>query len=87
MKLYPWDEVCATVDKLIKQGANCFQQFNCEHCGAKQTMEQPNVFTMLGGCEECGKITNIKKNGMNYMVVATTPQGIAALPKNREGKL
>jgi hypothetical protein len=87
MKLYPWNEVCITVDKIIKGGANCYQQWNCEHCGAKQTMENANVFSVFGNCEECKKITNIKKNGMNYMVVATSPKGIDTLLKHRKGEL
>jgi hypothetical protein len=68
MKLHPWDEVAANVKEKIKQGHLCYQQFNCEHCGTKQTMDQPNKFYKLGECEECHKITDIYKNGMNFML-------------------
>jgi hypothetical protein len=68
VKLYPWDEVIDRVDELIKRGADVYQQFNCEHCGAKQTMDTPNVFHESGICEECRKLTDIKKHGVNFMI-------------------
>jgi transcription elongation factor Elf1 len=70
MKLYPWGVVLEQVDKLIMRGADVYQQFNCEHCGAKQTMDKPNIVYETGTCEECGKLTDIKQRGMNYMVHA-----------------
>jgi hypothetical protein len=86
MRLYPWDEIIVTIRELIAEEINCFQQFNCEHCQAKQTMERPNVFYEHGICEECGKETNIKKNGMNYMVHASTPRAAEALTRRMRGK-
>ena len=71
MQLHPWNEIVPRVVDLINQGAQCFQQWNCEHCGAKQTMQEPNKFYASGICEECKKITDIEKNGMNYMVLRT----------------
>lgn len=68
MKLYPWQEVVDKADLLIKKGAYVYQQWNCEHCGAKQTMGVPNNFYRTGQCEECRKITNIEKNGHNFMI-------------------
>ena len=69
MKLYPWDKCVKTVIDLINQGAQCFQQFNCANCGAKQTIEEPNRFYAAGKCEECNQITNIEQDGMNYLVI------------------
>jgi hypothetical protein len=68
MKLHPFDECVAAATKLIEQGADVYQQFNCNNCGAKQTMAIPNAFYIEGQCEECNAITNIKKLGCNYMV-------------------
>ena len=68
MKLHPWDEVLENANNHIANGADVYQQFNCEHCGAKQTMDKPNTFYMSGICEECRHETNIKLNGMNFMV-------------------
>jgi hypothetical protein len=45
-----------------------FQQFKCAACGAKQTMDDPNVLYTAGKCEECGAITNLRKYGCNYAV-------------------
>lgn len=75
MNLHPWDTVLAAVEEHIKHGVDCFQQFNCEHCGQKLTMETPNAFHESGTCDKCGKLTNIKKNGCNYMVQSRTPEG------------
>jgi rRNA maturation protein Nop10 len=66
MKIHPWADVCANADDCIKKGANVYQLWNCQHCGAKQAMPDPNVFYMFGDCEECGKRTDIKSAGHNF---------------------
>jgi hypothetical protein len=71
MKIYPWDDILSNANHWIGKGAEVYQQFNCEHCGAKQTIDEPNVFHVTGSCEECKKITDIKKNGMNLMVTGS----------------
>ena len=69
MRLYPWKECLVAIDEHLQDGkTNVYQQWICEHCGVKQTMETPNVIHETGSCEECKKITNIKKRGMNYML-------------------
>jgi len=70
MKLHPFNECVRDAEKLMQAGHKIFQQFNCSRCGAKQTMETPDVFYRTGQCEECGHITDIEKNGCNYMVYA-----------------
>ena len=79
MKLHPWDEVIAAADDLIGKGIDCYQQFNCEHCGTKQTMDRPNSFHEIGICQECEKATNIRRNGCNYMIHGKTPEATVAI--------
>lgn len=72
MKVHPFDECAKAAIKWTDQGATIFQQYNCGKCGTKQTMDEPNRFFNLGKCEECGHITDIKRDGCNYMVSFTT---------------
>lgn len=69
MNLYPFDECCKEAENRIEQGYSVFQQFNCAHCGAKQTIDEANVFHTIGECEECGNWTDIKKDGCNYLLI------------------
>ena len=69
MKLHPFDEVAHEADLRVQRGHKVFQQFNCAHCGTKQTIEEANRFYTHGICEECGKDTDIKKDGCNYMTI------------------
>ena len=69
MKVHPWDDVVAHAEDKIRAGFNVYQQWNCQHCGAKQTMPDANHFYMSGICEECDSVTDIKKNGMNFMTI------------------
>lgn len=71
MKLHPWDVCVEAAKKYMEQGFTIHQQFNCSHCGIKQTIGDPNVFHMLGTCEECGKVTNIREDGCNYLLIAS----------------
>jgi len=74
MKLHPWDNVVKNAEAKIAQGFAIYQQWNCAHCGAKQTMPDKNTFYKLGKCEECGRLTNIKQNGMNIMATIGIPE-------------
>jgi hypothetical protein len=67
MKLHPFNDVAIHAAATMAKGATIFQQFNCAHCGIKQTMDTPNKFFEKGTCEECGKITDIKRDGCNFM--------------------
>lgn len=67
MKLHPFYEVTAQANRLIREGADTYQQFNCAHCGVKQTMPDANVFHTKGKCEECGGVTDIERDGCNFM--------------------
>jgi len=68
MKLHPWNEIVRAGIEHIEAGRNIYQQFNCARCGAKQTMDVANTFFERGICEECGHDTDIKQDGMNYML-------------------
>jgi uncharacterized Zn finger protein len=67
MKLHPFDECVRDAKAITDKGHAVYQQFNCAKCGTKQTMELPNTFFTTGKCEECGHVTDIQKNGCNYM--------------------
>ena len=75
MKLHPWGEVIQQAERYMAEGFTIYQQFNCAHCGVKQTMDAPNTFYMLGKCQECGKETNIRMDGHNYMLMASSRGG------------
>ena len=88
MKLHPFYEVAEAASKLIVEGhAHIHQQFNCAHCGTKQTMAEPNKFFKSGTCEACGKITDIEKDGCNYMAhIALTDKGLETLDRKLREK-
>ena len=86
MKLHPWNEIVASVGPLIEKGMHIHQQFNCEKCGAKQTMDVPDTLYTSGTCEECGHETNIVKNGCNYMVHAEGARAVDAILMTLGGK-
>ena len=85
MNLYPFDDCVRAAEELIRKNVVVHQQWNCEHCGAKQTMEMPDIFYETGECEECHRITNIRRSGCNYMVHATTREATEALLKKMGG--
>jgi PHP family Zn ribbon phosphoesterase len=67
MMLYPFWDVCKTAELYINKGATIHQQWNCAHCGVKQTMAEANKMFMQGKCEECGELTDILKDGCNQL--------------------
>jgi rRNA maturation protein Nop10 len=67
---HPFDEVVANAERQIDHGWTVYQQFNCAHCGEKQTMSDPNKFFTQGKCEECGRVTDIRADGCNFMAVS-----------------
>jgi hypothetical protein len=68
-KNFPFDEVVAEADELIGRGATVFQKFTCEKCGARQTIDVPNVFYKQGSCQECAHVTDCYRTGINYLVI------------------
>jgi hypothetical protein len=67
MNLHPFYDVAKNAQSKIAEGWETYQQFNCAHCGAKQTMPDANVFHKKGKCEECGHVTDIERDGCNFM--------------------
>lgn len=59
----PWDALLAQANETIAGGATVYQKFTCEHCGARQTMDAPNTFYMIGSCGECRHETDLVKRG------------------------
>ena len=70
MKLSPFKEVVKNAEVRIHGGWTIYQQWNCMHCGVKQTMPDENKFYTMGRCEECGRVTDIEANGCNFMAVS-----------------
>jgi hypothetical protein len=70
MNLYPFQQVLDQVNDLLNDPTiDCYQQFKCAKCGMKQTMDVANTFYTSGKCEVCGSITDIKRDGHNFMMV------------------
>ncbi|HEY7417410.1 MAG TPA: hypothetical protein VH593_19660 [Ktedonobacteraceae bacterium] len=66
---FPLAECANMANKYIAGGAKVYQKFTCEKCGARLTIDQPNTFYESADCDRCGAVTDIKKNGCNYMMV------------------
>jgi hypothetical protein len=67
MKVFPFYEVARNAEQKMEKGFTINQQFVCKWCGTKQTMDRPNVFFEKGRCEECGRITDLRLAGCNFM--------------------
>jgi hypothetical protein len=67
-KDYPFYECARQAEELIQNGATIYQKFSCATCGARNTIETPNVFYTSGKCGECWSMTNLLSSGCNYMV-------------------
>jgi hypothetical protein len=68
---FPLKEVRKAVVKQLKQHPNYkfYQKFTCAGCGERLGIDEPNKFYTKGNCDNCSTITDIKKDGCNYMVV------------------
>jgi hypothetical protein len=67
---YPLQDVVAKANTLIARGCEVYQKFSCVYCGSRLTMSEPNVFHPTGTCDRCSRVTDIRRNGCNMMVVA-----------------
>jgi hypothetical protein len=77
VKIFPFAEVTQKALAIHKRSpeAEIFQQWNCAHCGTKQTMEVPNKFYTHGICEVCDHLTNIEQDGCNFMLAMNIKRG------------
>lgn len=67
-KDYPFHEIADAMWKHAEDGNKCFQKFTCTNCGKRLTIEVPNSMFRTGSCDSCGHITDIEKQGCNYML-------------------
>lgn len=65
---YPIEECADACEKIIATGGTIHQKYTCAKCGSRQAMEEPNKFFTTGTCGECGHVTDIAKQGCNYLV-------------------
>lgn len=74
IKHHPFYKVQLNFEQKVSEGALCFQQWTCDACGAKQTMDQANGWYLEGGCENCGWATDLRLKGCNFLLL----QGVNA---------
>lgn len=65
----PLFQAAKQAEELYKTGAIVHQKFTCAKCGARQTMDEANVFFTKGECEECKHITDLIDRGCGYAVI------------------
>jgi hypothetical protein len=86
-KNYPIAECSEVAEKLIENGCKVFQKFTCSGCGKRLTIDEPNIFYTSAKCDECPAITDIAKDGCNYLVVSgSSLASVAAVMKHLGGK-
>ena len=83
-KDFPFLEVCQKADAAIKSGWTVHQKFTCAGCGARQTIEKPNVFYTSGECEECQHVTDLREAGCNYMMHNLPDEVVRVVQKEGE---
>lgn len=66
-------EICRkAAEEKMNDGWIVYQKFTCAKCGQRLTIGVPNVFYATGTCDKCNHITDIAKDGCNYLL-STTP--------------
>ena len=79
---YPLEEIQEACLKQIAKGATIYQKYTCVGCGTRLMMETPNILFTEGACDKCDAITDIRKDGCNYLL--TTTDVSAALNEMKE---
>lgn len=79
-KVVPWAKMLeiAAYSQRHHPRAYLFQQFNCAGCGARQTMPYPDTLFIEGHCEECGTVTDLRKDGA-WLIGLELPPAAEAL--------
>ena len=67
--IHPFDETAADALKYVQEGWTVFQQFNCAHCGHQATIHRFRSLYTLGRAGECDQVTDIRKDGCNFMLI------------------
>lgn len=66
---FPLDEIAQAVQEHIDNGCLIFQKFTCAGCGQRLVIDIPNRLYTSGNCDKCGHVTDIQKQGCNYMLI------------------
>ena len=56
------------IDEIRDGRLTFYQKFSCGRCHERITMNEPNKLFMFGHCEHCGHVTDLKRDGCNYML-------------------
>src|SRR5215831_16632694 len=67
---FPLEDVLRQAEALSNAGADVYQKFTCSGCGSRQGIPEPNKFYASASCEECGTVTDLRKQGCNFTVVS-----------------
>jgi len=59
----PYEELEPILLGLIADGHTWHGKFTCQHCGARQTFEEPELLFTQGVCEECGQTSLLNRWG------------------------
>lgn len=68
MSDFPFETVVRKAYAITDMGHDVYQKFTCARCRRRLTMATPNVFHETGTCDNCGAVTDIRRQGCNYMV-------------------
>jgi hypothetical protein len=67
-KDFPFDDVAASCDAMVKLGNFIQQKWTCEACNKRLYADNLNTFVEEGKCE-CGHVTNLRKRGCNFAMI------------------
>jgi hypothetical protein len=78
---HPFEEIAKAIQEHAAHGRMCYQKFTCSGCGRRLSMEEPNVLYKTGHCDGCGAVTDIEKQGCNYMLHVAGADSVKAFLK------
>jgi hypothetical protein len=70
----PLEECALAAMEHRRQGRQLFQKWTCSHCGARNTMSEPDKFYTSGVCEDCDAVTRITHCGYMLVIGARAPR-------------
>ena len=72
MSDHDFQAVVESAAEKIAIGGTVYQKFTCQACGNRLTMDVPNTFYTSGTCDKCGEVTDIEKQGHNFLLIMST---------------
>lgn len=78
---FPFDDVVKKATDVQQRArrdgtsAAFYQKFTCSGCGQRLGMDEPNKFFTHGTCDRCPALTDIRKDGCNYVLIVPAPAG------------